>query len=138
MFLGGSGNQEHILVYFIDTHLFLFLLIRTNIRLVFSVITASGVLKIIENILETALPFAIVVIVLYICCHKQETRDRMCSVVTSGIHRIMGRSTQRVPRNSEVLPPNYSDIQQSDTTPGRSYISSYFMKSLVYLISLYI
>jgi hypothetical protein len=56
---------------------------------------ASGVLKIIENILETALPFAIVVIVLYICCHKQETRDRMCSVVTSGIHRIMGRSTNK-------------------------------------------
>lgn len=77
----------------------------------------TGVLKIIENILETALPFAIVVIVLYIFCRNQDARDKLCSVVTCCIDRVMGRSSPREPLNSEVLPPNYSDIQQSDTTP---------------------
>jgi len=110
--------------------LFLFLLIRTNVYLVFFVVTATGVLKIIENVLETALPFAIGVIVLYIFCRNRDARDRLCSVVTCCIDRIMGRSAARERRNSEVLPPNYSDIQQSDTTPGRSNMSSYFMKLL--------
>lgn len=78
---------------------------------------AAGVLKIIENILETALPFAIAAIVFYIFCRNQDARDRLSSVVTCCINRIMGRSAPRERRNSEVLPPNYSDIQQSDTTP---------------------
>lgn len=80
--------------------------------------------------METALPFAIAAIVFYIFCRNQDARDRLSSVVTCCINRIMGRSAPRERRNSEVLPPNYSDIQQSDTTPGRSSISSYCTKLL--------